>query len=119
MREIGIDGKSCEICGKKRAGLGEGRPDGVTVLVTWRVGGSGLVDGLIDIVGQQEVHHADDFMAAGVIAVRDTRPDGCRYGPRAMHGLDAVLFEHHFREVPGLPIVFHVPLRPRPLLVVQ
>jgi hypothetical protein len=26
-----------------------------------------------------------------------------------MHRLDAVLFEHHFREVPGLPIVFHVP----------
>jgi hypothetical protein len=36
-----------------------------------------------------------------------------------MHGVLAVLFEHQFREMPGLLIVIHGPLRPGPLPVAE
>lgn len=71
------------------------------------------------VVGEQEIHDTNDVVAVGSVQERLLALHRCRNSPGPMHSLDAVLVEHYFREIPGLPIVFHSPLRPGPLPVVQ
>ena len=67
------------------------------------------MQGLVGIVRQQEIHYPDDLVAARAAPVGAVVPDGFGDGSRTVHGLETVFLKHHLREVPGLPIVFHVP----------
>lgn len=74
---------------------------------------------MIVVVGEQEIHDTNYVVAVDsvqdVLLILNCR----RNRPCAMHRFDAISLEHHFREVPGLPVMFHRSLRPGPLPVVR
>lgn len=91
----------------------------------WREGAKGgvgrarSVDRSAAVVREEEIHGTYDREAIGAGAIAFRIAQGGGNGAGAVHGLLAMLFEHQFREKPGLLVVIHHTLRPGPFPVAE